>query len=147
MHTDTTETPASPGPWRLRRSGHANGSVIIEDANREIIGWVTDAAGHTTEAGLPDRRTPAATFANAIEIMLAPRMAAVCALLARSEPISMADIAEARSIARGLIAFREFLHETMDDDVHPASGETIGSAVIAEWFRGTVDGRTVRCFR
>ena len=50
---------ASPGPWAASETGFSNGAMLIEDANGEIVGWATDAAGHTTEACRADRRSGA----------------------------------------------------------------------------------------
>ncbi len=70
---------ASPGPWRAEPSLFGHGAAYIEDADGEIIGWATDAAGHTTEETPPDRRSPQQTMLNAYMMALAPQ--AIAALL------------------------------------------------------------------
>ena len=70
-----TPFPHSPRPWSAHPfQATGSGAVVIEDGDGEIIGWATDAAGHTTEDCPPDRRDPAQTLANARLFVLAPVM-------------------------------------------------------------------------
>jgi hypothetical protein len=82
---------ASPDPWAPSDAvATPSGAILIEDANGEIIGWATDAAGHTTEDVYPDRRHPDQILQNAVRLALAPELLACVRLIARAVPLTVA---------------------------------------------------------
>ena len=84
---------ASPDPWAPADSiCLPSGAILIEDANGEIIGWATDAAGHTTEEVFPDRRHPDQIVQNAVRLALAPEMLSCIRLIARAVPLTVARL-------------------------------------------------------
>ena len=91
---------ASPDPWAPSDSiCLPSGAILIEDANGEIIGWATDAAGHTTEEVFPDRRHPDQIVQNAVRLALAPEMLACIRLVARAVPSTIARLQRAGQLA------------------------------------------------
>ena len=100
-------TAASPGPWAASETTFENGAILIEDAHGEIIGWATDASGHTAEAVRPDRRHPEQIRQNAQRFALVPDMVERLRAMARLEqgnPIAWTDVAENAAAARDLLA-------------------------------------------
>ena len=97
---------ASPGPWAATETGFCNGALLIEDANGEIIGWATDAAGHTTESCRADRRSAAQVRQNARRMAEAPAALDLVRVLARLRPIALAaypDLSQAQTDAVALL--------------------------------------------
>ena len=73
------EIANASGPWTaLADMPTPCGAVVIEDANGRIIGWATDAAGHTTEPTPADGRTHAGIALNARVLAEAYEMLAIC---------------------------------------------------------------------
>ena len=97
---------ASEGPWQDSDPGFRNGAVLIEDAQGEIIGWATDAAGHTNESVAPDRRSRAQIKQNAARMALAPELLRCVQAAARLELGDVLDIATVLAVgvqARALL--------------------------------------------
>lgn len=83
---DVSPSNTSRGPWHTHPPMSRCQAVLIVDADNEIIGWATDAAGHTTEDVAPDRRSRGRIEANAALMASAASMHQVVKALAAFGP-------------------------------------------------------------
>ena len=96
----------SAGPWTPSETPFRSAAVLIQDADGEIIGWATDAAGHTTESVAPDRRHPAQIMRNAETMALAHELLNCVRAAARLEAGDIMDFASVLAVgvhARALL--------------------------------------------
>jgi hypothetical protein len=86
-----TSAPVSPGPWEALTPTPC-GAVPIVDLCGAVIGWATDAIGHTDETVMPCGRDPAQIATNARAMAAAWDMLTLISTFAELEPIVTARL-------------------------------------------------------